>query len=291
MKVALIGANGQQGTDIQKIFSADDYFSIIPLSHKDIEITDINSVKTVLKQIRPDIVINTSAYHKVDEIENNAQKAFEVNCIAQKNLSCLCNDYHWTVVFFSTDYVFGKDVTRNTPYKESDMPGPLNMYGLSKLAGEYVTQFSSKKHFIIRTTSLFGNSGSLGKGGVNFVDLMVRLGKEKGAANVVNDQFMTPTYTKNLAENLKALLKTDAYGMYHMTSLGQCSWWEFASEIFKQINMKVLCKPVDSNYFKTSANRPKYSVLDKYNLNKIHLNKMRDWKENLNLYLHEKGYF
>lgn len=288
-KIVLIGGNGQLGTDIQKVFHQDKDLKLIPLSHKDIEVTDINNAKKVLEEINPDIIINTAAYHKVDEVEDNPEKAFLVNATAQKNLSELCTANNWTTVFLSTDYVFGLDEKRNMPYREIDCPGPINIYGVSKLAGENVTRYIAKKHFVIRVCGLFGAAGSSGKGG-NFVELMIRLGKEKGEVSVVNDQILTPTYTKNIAENLKSLLKTDAYGLYHLTAEGSCSWWEFASEIFKQLKMQVKCNSVDSNHFQTRAKRPHYSVLEKSNLNKIGLNKMRDWKINLNLYLKEKGY-
>ena len=287
-KIALIGANGQLSIDIRKVFDSS-FFRITPLTHKDIEITNINNVKKVLKEINPDIIINTSAYHKVDEVEDNPEKAFLVNSIAQKNLAELCNSLNWTLVFLSTDYVFGLDEKRDTPYNEADEPGPINVYGVSKLAGENFTRYTCKKHFVIRVCGLFGSVGSSGKGS-NFVELMIRLGKKKGEVSVVNDQILTPTYTKNVAENLNELLKTDNYDLYHMTSLGQCSWFEFASEIFNQMKMKVKCNPVNSNFFKTRAKRPEYSVLEKNNLNNINLNKMRGWKENLNLYLKEKGY-
>jgi dTDP-4-dehydrorhamnose reductase len=193
------------------------------------------------------------------------------------------------LVYISTDYVFGQDEKRKKPYKETDNTGPINVYGVSKLAGEKFTQYICSKYFIVRVCGLFGVAGSSGKGG-NFVELMVRLGKEKGEVSVVDDQILTPTYTKNIAENLQELLKTDYYGLYHLTSEGQCSWWEFANEIFKLLKLKVKNNPVDSKFFKTRAKRPKFSVLEKYHLNKINLNLMRDWKENLRLYLIEKCY-
>lgn len=287
-KIALIGANGQLSTDIINVFDKK-YFFISPLSHKDIEITNIEDTKKVLEKINPDIVINTAAYHKVDEVEDNPEKAFLVNSVAQKNLAEICETNKWTLVFISTDYVFGLDKERNASYIETDTPGPINVYGVSKLAGEYFTRYICKKHFVIRVCGLFGVAGSSGKGG-NFVELMIKLGKEKGKVNVVNDQILTPTYTKNIAENLQELLKTENFGLYHMTSEGQCSWWEFTSEIFKQLKMKAKCNPVASSFFKTRAKRPAFSVLENYNLKKIGLNKMRSWKENLKLYLKEKGY-
>lgn len=288
-KVALIGANGQLGTDIRKVFSSDNFFKIVPLTRSEIDVVNKDNLKSVLEKINPDIIINTAAYHRVDEVEDNPEKAFLVNATAEKNLAELCQNNKWGLVFISTDYVFGLDKKRKEPYIETDAPGPINLYGVSKLAGEYLTRFICQKHFVIRLCGLFGVVGSLGKGG-NFVETMIRLGKGKGEVKVVNDQILTPTYTKNIAENLKELLKSDYYGLYHMTSEGQCSWWEFTQEIFKLLKMKVKCNPVTSDVFKTRAKRPAYSVLENYNLKKLGLNKMRDWKENLKFYLKEKGY-
>lgn len=286
-KIALIGANGQLASDIIEVFN--NSYQIIPLTHKDIDITNLDKTKNVLEEIKPNIIVNTAAYHKVDEVEDNPEKAFLVNSTAQKNLAELANVHKWILVYISTDYVFGLNNQRKQPYTESDNTGPINVYGVSKLAGENFTRYICDKYFIIRVCGLFGKAGSSGKGG-NFVELMIKLAKEKGAVKVVNDQILTPTYTKNIAQNLLALLKTNNYGLYHMTSEGHCSWWEFANEIFNQLKLKVKNTPVDSDFYKTRAKRPNYSVLENKNLKKIGLNKMHYWKENLNLYLKEKGY-
>jgi len=288
-KIALIGANGQLGTDIIKLFSSDSFYQVVPLTTKEIDITNKELMTKVLEKISPDLVVNTAAYHRVDDIEDNPEKAFSVNVIAEKNLSELCRQNNWEIAFFSTDYVFGLDSKRKVPYREIDSPGPISTYGVSKLAGEYVTQFITPKHFVLRMCGLFGVVGSLGKGG-NFVEMMVKLGKEKGEVKVVNDQVLTPTYTKNVAENLLVLFKTKHYGLYHMTAEGSCSWWEFANEIFRLLKLKVNCIPVSSAEFKTRAKRPAYSVLENYKLKLLELNKMIDWKKNLRLYLEEKGY-
>lgn len=288
-KIALIGANGQLGSDIVKVFATDVNFQVVPLTTKEIDITNINLTTKVLAEIKPDMVLNTAAFHRVDEIEDNPIPAFNVNVIAEKNLSELCTKNNWEIVYFSTDYVFGGDTKRNTPLTEKDKPRPVSTYGVSKLAGELVTQFTNNKYFIIRSCGLFGAVGSAGKGG-NFVETMIRLGKEEGEVKVVSDQICTPTYTRNLAENLLTLLKTKHYGLYHITAEGQCSWYEFANEIFKQMKMKVKCLPVTSAVFKTRAKRPPYSVLENAALKKIGLNKMRAWQENLRQYLKEKNY-
>jgi dTDP-4-dehydrorhamnose reductase len=288
-KIVLIGASGQLGNDIVKVGLNTNNFEIKALSHSDIDITNFNQTKLELESIGPDIVINTAAYHKVDEVEDNPEKAFLVNSVAEKNLAELSASNGWTLVYLSTDYLFGHEQNKTTAYIETDNPAPINVYGVSKMAGEALTRYISPKHFIVRVSGLYGTAGSSGKGG-NFVELMIRLGKEKGEVKVVNDQILTPTYTLNIAQNLLSLLETTHYGTYHMTSEGQCSWHQFAREIFDQLNMNVNCAEVTSDAFPTRAKRPHYSVLENANLNQINLNKMNDWKTNLHLYLIEKGH-
>lgn len=288
-KVALIGANGQLGTDIMKVFTEDKFFALIPLTHQDIEISDANSIKKVLDQISPHIVINTASYNKVDEAESNPQKAFLINGLANKYLGQYCQGKNIVFTYISTDYVFGADKKREKPYKEFDCPGPINAYGISKLAGEYFTSYSSSKYFIIRSSGLFGISGSKGKGG-NFIELMLSLAKEKGHVRVVNDQIVSPTYTLDLAKQILKLMKTDAFGLYHATSRGECSWYSFAKKIFAQTNTDVNLEAISSAKFSAPAKRAHFSVLKNENLKKLGIDVMRSWEEGLQDYLKEKGY-
>lgn len=286
-KLLVIGANGQLGQDILKEFKHS--FNVIPSYHNNLDITDFKKVKHILKQIRPQIIINTAAYHKVDEIESNLQKAFLVNAIAPQNIAKVANEINSTVVHISTDYVFGQDINRKKPYHENNRPGPINSYGLTKLAGEHMIKMYASKYFIIRTCGLFGTSGFSQKG-ENFVERMINLGRTKHEIRVVKDQILSPTYIVNFAQNLHLLLKTNNFGVYHMVSEGSCSWWRFTKELFELLRIKKTPIPVDSNFFKTVAKRPKYSVLENSNLKKLNLNKMNHWKINLKSYLLEKNY-
>lgn len=287
--VVLIGSNGQLGTDIISVFSKDKTLKLTKLTREKLDITNPEQVTKVITKLKPDVVINTAAYHKVDEMEDNEEQSFLVNCMAQKNLSEATAAAGAAIVFISTDYVYGHDMKRTKPFKETDAPDPVNIYGVSKTAGEYVTRYSNKKHFVVRVAGLYGVAGSAGKGG-NFVELMIRLGRERGWVEVVTDQVTTPTYTRNIAENLNALIKTTKYGVYHMTSEGCCNWWEFAQEIFKQTKMEVECKKTTSKNFKTRAVRPAFSVLENASLKRIKKNTMNHWKKSLTLYLKEKKY-
>lgn len=288
-KIALIGSNGQLGVDITKVFSKDAAFDLVPLTHKDIEIENTQAFRNVLDAIKPAILISTAAYHRVDEVEANPEKAFLINGIASRNLAQYCEERKSVFVFFSTDYVFGKDKRHNTPYKETDNPGPVNAYGISKLAGEHFVAYATSRYFIVRTTGLFGIAGSSGKGG-NFVETIIGIGKKEGRVKIVNDQILTPTYTVELARQVKELIKTRGYGLYHATAEGDCSWYDFAKEIFRLLNMDVTLEPITSEELARSAKRPSYSVLENYNLKKLGINIMKPWRTTLKAYLKEKGY-
>lgn len=287
-KIALIGANGQLATDIVKVFSKEDRSNLFPLTHADIEITDSESIKDALNAIAPDIVLNTAAYNRVDDGEKEPEKAFAINSIGPKLLATYCNEKNIIFAHVSTDYVFGGDKDRNTPYVESDPPAPINTYGISKLAGELFIKYICKKYFIIRSTGLFGTAGSSGKG-VNFVELMIKLAFEKKPIRVVTDQIVSPTYTVDLAKQILRLLETEQFGLYHATAQGQCSWYEFSQEIFLQTGIKAKVKGVSSSQFPTQARRPNFSVLENKKLKGINLDTMIPWKTGLINYLAEKS--
>jgi len=286
MKIALIGADGQLGTDLSRVISANKNLELIPLIQKDLDVRYQSVIVNVLTKINPDVVINTAAYHKVDEVEDNPEEAFLVNGIAVKNLAEWCASKDKTLVFISTDYVFGRERGRKLPYEEIDRTNPVNVYGISKVAGEYFATMCPK-HYVVRTSGLFGTAGAMGKGG-NFIETMLRLAKD-GKVRVVSDQVLSPTYTFNLAQQIVKLLDAP-YGLYHAVSEGKCSWHEFATEIFRQTNTEVECTSVLSGEFPTRAERPKYSVLDNKKLRDLKINIMRHWKESLKEYLIEKGH-
>lgn len=289
LRIAVIGANGQLGSDLIKALSKDFDIQLFPLTHKDIDIVDKSATKQLLNRIKPNIVINTAAYHRVNDCETNIDKAFLVNAFAQKNLAEYCSQQNSTLVYISTDYIFGLDRKKTTPYKETDSPGPLNVYGLSKLTGEYFTKYICKKYFILRSSGLFGLKGSSLKSG-NFVETMLKLAHEKTDIRVVNDQFLAPTYTVDLAKQIHKLIKTNNYGIYHAAAFGECSWHVFAKEIFKITNTKVNLIPITSKEYYTPVKRPLYSVLRNDKLRRLKLDIMPDWRIGLKNYLIEKGY-
>jgi dTDP-4-dehydrorhamnose reductase len=286
MRIALIGANGQLGSDLARVLGAT--HELCSLMHADVEVTDAESVYGMVDRCQPDLVINTAAFHRVDQCEEEAERAFAVNAFGVRNLAAACRESETTLAHLSTDYVFGGDTTRCAPYTEDDLPAPTNMYGVSKLAGEHIIKVLLERHFIFRVAGLFGVAGSSGKGG-NFVELMLRLAREGRSIRVVDDQRTTPTYTVDLARQIAAVIETEDYGLYHATSHGDCTWYEFASEIFRQSGMQPELARAVTGDFGEKATRPGYSVLENAHLRRIGMDGMRPWQEALSGYLAERA--
>jgi len=284
LKILIIGANGQLGTDLVTLLR---HHQVIALAHKEIEVCDYQGTRKILEGYKPQVVINTSAYHRVDLCEDHIEETFKVNTYAVRNLAETCRDLGSVLVHLSTDYVFGGEKKR--AYREEDLPNPLNVYGVSKLAGEYFVRQICQMYFIIRTSGLYGVAGASGKGG-NFVELMIRLAKEGKSIKVVKDQILTPTYTKELAKKIAQLIETGEYGLYHVTNNGQCSWYEFARVIFELVGLHPDLSATTSEEFGARAKRPHYSVLENANLRKLGLDDLSNWREALEQYLKEKGH-
>jgi dTDP-4-dehydrorhamnose reductase len=281
MKIAVVGANGQLGMDLRRTLSAE---TIVPLAHCDLDVSNSEQVDQVLVSARPDVVINTAAFHNVEQCEKQPGTSFAVNATGTRNLALACRRINAVLVHFSTDYVF--DGGQQQPYTELDLPHPLNVYAVSKLAGEGLVSFTWKRHFIIRTCGLYGVAGSRGKGG-NFVETMLKKAGEGVPIRVVNDQVLTPTFTGDLAAAISQLIRTEAYGLYHVSAEGQCSWYEFARKIFELENLKVDLKPVSTTEFPSPVQRPAYSVLSKQKLNKLGIT-MPPWEDGLSRYLGQR---
>ena len=287
MKVLVTGASGQLGTDLCEVLRD---FELIPLTHKDIEINDMDSVKQAFNKYKPDIIVNTAAYVRVDDCEDEKEKAFKVNALGARNVAVVAQELGARLVHLSTDYVFGgEDESRTTPYTEFDTPVPLSIYGKSKLAGENLVRHFCLRHFIVRASGLFGVAGSSGKGG-NFIETMLRLARERDELKVVNDQVFSPTYTGDLARKIAQLMATEYYGIFHITNKGTCSWYKFTAEIVKLAGIKTPVVPITSDQYPQKARRPRYSVLDNYHLRLLGMDDMRPWREALKDYLVARGH-
>lgn len=281
-KIAVIGANGQLGTDLVEVLSKKN--EVIGLTHSDIDITKIDSVNDILKNIKPDIVLNAASYTNVPKCEELPELAFSVNAVGVLNIARICSDIDARFFHYSTDYVF--DGKKREAYVETDCPNPLNVYGNTKLSGEYFALNYCDKSFVIRLSGIYGKVPSRVKGG-NFITTMLKLAKEKPQVEVVNDEILSPTPTYEIAKNSAELIKanTDAFGVYHMTCEGECSWYEFAKTIWETLQLKTPLHPVSVNNFPSNVKRPFYSVLENNNLNKAGINKMPDWDKALIAFL------
>lgn len=289
MRIALIGADGQLGTALSACLSGD----VILLRHRDIEITDAENVHAVLADAEPDAVINAAAYNRVDQAEDEPATAFAVNALGPRHLAQFCATRDVPLLHVSTDYVFGLETNRNTPYTETDAPGPVNAYGVSKLAGESFVRSLCRRHFVVRTCGLYGRRSvpdtqsvrdtSSAKG--NFVETMLTLAAERDELQVVNDQICTPTSAADVARAIAALIETDAYGLYHATNTGSTSWFDFARDIFRFAEVEVRVKPISSAQFGAKARRPAYSVLDCGKLTNLRGEALPAWQEALAAYL------
>lgn len=284
MRILLIGAAGQLAQDLRPVLERRGH-EVVALTHEQLEICSAEAVARSMADVRPQWVINTAAFHRVDDCEEQAEKAFAVNVMGVRNLAQAAEQASAALAHFSTDYVFGGE--KRTPYQESDLPQPLSIYAMSKLAGEFAARRYCSRHVVIRTCGLYGVGGSRSKGG-NFVETMLRLASLKKTIRVVADQVITPTATADLAERVVSLLESERYGLYHMTSAGQCSWHEFAAEIFSRAGVDADLQPTDSQSFGAKARRPAYSVLDNCQLRAAGIAEFRPWQEALADYLRHR---
>ena len=282
MKVAVIGGNGQLGRDVAAAFSAEGY-SVTSLTHEDLEISSLESVRTSLGILRPEVVVNTAAFHNVDKCEAEPGLALAINGIGARNLAQVTEETGAKLLHVSTDYVF--DGQKGAPYVEEDMPAPLNVYGNTKLSGEFFVRSTNPRHFVVRTSAIYGENPCRAKGGLNFVELMLKLSKERKELRVVDDEFVTPTPTAQIAQQLVALSRSSDYGLYHATAEGSCSWYEFAAAIFDLTKTNIRLEPARPGEFPAKVPRPKYSVLENRALKSKSLNVFRHWKEGLETYL------
>jgi dTDP-4-dehydrorhamnose reductase len=285
-KVVVIGADGQLGSDIVAAFRAAGH-EALPLTLAQMDVADGGQVQRALAGVRADVIINTAAMHQVEKCEADPARAFAVNALGARHLSLAANAAGARLVHISTDYVF--DGAKLAPYLESDCPLPLNAYGNSKLAGELFVRSIAEKHYVIRVSGLYGQSPCLEKGGLNFVDLMLKLSRERKEVRVVDDEVLTPTATVEVARQVLLMLRGGAAdGLYHATAEGSCSWYEFAREIFRLSGSAVILNKAGAGEFPAKVPRPKYSVLENGRLKEQGLNGMASWQEALAVYMREK---
>lgn len=286
MKILLIGATGQLAQDIRSAFTtgrqADE---VIAITHEQLDIRNADAVQDAVQSNKPDWIVNTAAFHKVDLCEDEPETTFAVNEGGVANLARAAQRSSARLLQFSTDYVF--DGKEKSPYLEKDEARPISVYGESRLAGERAVQQNCERHLIVRTCGLYGLAGRHTKLG-NFVETMLRLAASKKSIRVVSDQICTPTSTRDLAQRLIPMVRNGAQGLFHMTNNGECSWFQFAQEIFRLAQISAELAPVTSAEYAAKAQRPVYSVLENAALRAAGFDDFDFWQETLEEYINER---
>ena len=292
MRILITGSNGQLGNELQKIVSTGKAeigavseeiknAEVFAMDVDILDVTNLEQVKKVLNEVKPDVVINCAAATNVDGCEANQDLAFKINSLGPRNLAMVAEELGAKIVQVSTDYVFSG--VGEAPLKECDLVAPVSVYGKTKLLGEEFVRDFSTKYYIVRTAWLYGYVGH------NFVYTMMKLGKDRDTLNVVNDQLGNPTHANDLAYHILKLIQTEEYGVYHCTGKGECSWYNFASEIMKLSGRNCTVNPCTSEEYKSmypnSADRPAYSSLDNMMLRCTIGDEMRDWKDALKTFM------
>ncbi|MCS6860856.1 MAG: dTDP-4-dehydrorhamnose reductase [Abditibacteriales bacterium] len=288
MVVVIIGATGQLGHELTKTFASGASCSantVVALRRAELDITDADAVREHIVGLRPDVVFNAAAYNTVDKAESEIAMAFAVNAFGPRNLALACRACGAALVHVSTNYVF--DGRKSEPYEVDDLPAPLSVYGASKLAGEHLVRLTHERSYIIRTSAVFGIAGRQRATG-NFVESMLRRAQQQSEVRVVNDQTISPTYAVDLATVIKAIVEKGAYGTYHVTNSGACTWFEFCRTVFDRAGVTTPLHPVSTEEFAAPARRPRYSVLSHASLHALGLPALRHWQEALAAYFEER---
>jgi len=270
---------------------------LFPLSHEEIEVTDLESVRQAFAKVRPEVVVNCAAFHQVDRCEEDPAQAFQVNALGALNVARSANSLGAKCVYVSTDYVFPGDkppskegaTSPDNSYVEADRAAPVNVYGVSKLAGEQLTLTAQPRALIVRVASLFGVAGARGKGG-NFIEAILKKARGGGPVQVVSDQYMTPTYTVDAADAILRLVELNVGGVVHASNSGACSWFDFAVKAVELTKLKALVQPVSASTYPSKAKRPVNSALNNSYLADLLSRAQRSWGDGLQAYLSEKGY-
>ena len=284
MNILLIGKTGQLGGSIlaeqtpHRIYAPD---------RSELDIESKESCERAIAEFRPDVVINTAAFHNVPQCEVEPHRAFAVNCQAVRDLAAICKKMDVRLITFSTDYVFGGE--QRTPYREDDRTGPLQMYGISRLAGELVALATASQHaVVIRTCGLYGLSGATSKGG-NFVDKRIADAQTNSELDMGCDQVVSPTYTGDLAQAVLKLIEHPQHvpGIYHLANEGECTWFEFTKAIYEIMNLDVKVRPVDRGGMSGEMRRPLYSALANTKARALGIT-LPHWRDALERYIREK---
>jgi dTDP-4-dehydrorhamnose reductase len=279
MKIIILGGKGQLGKEFENFLK--DKAEIYSFSHLELDVLNQELLIKKIQEIKPEIVINCSAYTKVDKAEEEKEECIKVNAIGAKNVSYASYKVGAKVIYFSTDYIF--DGEKESPYTELDSPNPISTYGRSKLLGEIYTSKHNPNYLILRISWLYGINGR------NFIKTIIKKAKEEKELKIVSDQKGSPTYTLDVVKQTWELIKKDKVGIYHSADQGETSWYEFAKKIIEKLKINVKISPIKTGEYPALAKRPKYSVLDNHFLKLEGINIMRDWETALNEFLDNYG--
>ena len=281
MKVAIFGISGQLGSDVAAALSS---HQVIPIEHARADIRDEVAVMKAVSAATPDWVVNCAAMTNVERCESEALAAFSINAGGARNVAVAAEAAGARLVHISTDYVF--DGEKRSPYLESDFPRPLNIYGSSKLAGEWAVRSAA---VIVRTSGIYGLNACRGKG-TNFVETMMKRAQSGAATRVVTDEVLTPTFSVDLAGQIRVIIEKDApVGVYHATNSGSCSWFEFATEIFRHAGASAVPAPTTAKEWNSPVRRPPYSVLENRALAALGIDRMPAWQDALSRYMSQRA--
>jgi dTDP-4-dehydrorhamnose reductase len=277
-RLLLFGGSGQLGTAIAASWSD---FEVVAPAHQELAIENTLRLRETIAHTRPDVVVNAAAFHDVDRCELEPDRAFEVNARAAGDAARAAADHDAVFVTISTDYVF--DGRKGAPYTEADTPNPLSVYGASRLAGERLVEASGARAFMVRTCGLYGRSRARAPR-LTFVERIVRQAAGGTPVRVVADVIASPTYAGDLADALRALIETEAYGLFHAAGAGAVSWYDFARAALAQAGVDAPIEPIAADRWKAGAARPRYSALENAKLRQIGI-AMRSWRDGLAAYL------
>lgn len=280
MRILVTGVKGQLGYDVMNELAKRGHTGI-GVDVEEMDITDAAKVEQVIKESEVEAVIHCAAYTAVDAAEDNAELCHKINAEGTENIAKVCKELDLKMIYISTDYVFNGEGTR--PWEPDDEREPLNVYGQAKYEGELAVEKYLEKYYIVRIAWVFGVNGK------NFIKTMLNLSETHDELSVVNDQIGSPTYTYDLAKLLVDMVETDKYGRYHATNEGLCTWYEFATEIFRQAGKEITVHPVTSDQFPSKARRPHNSRMSKDKLEANGFDRLPTWLDALNRYLKAIG--
>ncbi len=282
-RVVVIGASGQLGTDLLRAFAGR---PVVGVDHAECDIEVPGMVTAMLARHRPSVVINTAAFHNVDRCEREPDRAFAVNATAVANLATACSEADTTLVQISTDYVF--DGKTREPYAEMDRADPINVYGISKRAGE-LAALRDGRHYIVRTSGLYGLRGSSVKG-MTFIERMLAKAQAGEKISVVDDITFSPSYTVHVAAAIREITERANPGLYHTTNDGYCTWHEFATEIFRQASIEPILQKSRSTFISGTARRPAFSALSHEAMAASGLRPIPPWQAGVKQYFEARRY-